>query len=694
MQLHQRHQCGTGRRPEPVCLECGMAATRPQRLRALARLAARAAAECGDEPQKNPAMVAILSRKSLVVEGNGGLSVPVPFSEIAYAPISQDLQSFVIALAPASAPSVDADQRAAAGRGIAVWLLVLEGGKAALRRQLCAFGECGVVRGDLPEEFSLADKPFAGGSSATVYEARALHAPHNGGPIEGRVAAKVISMDTDAHKQRRAAKPHDEVALLLVAQGHPNIIRFRGVYFCGVEEEDEPNADGVAEVPRGRSCQVVFTDLCPKGDLHDRVVLKGAYVEAEAVQIATDLLSALAHLHDLGVVHRDVKPANVLLGADGRPILTDFGIAARLEDAEAMRVRCGTPGYMAPEILMGLPYGKKVDTFGAGVVLYYSLVASTPFINGPEFDVDSTVKATIKCDVVFPTHRVVTAQMKQYIRIILTKEAEDRPTAKSAIQISKLLSVVPAGKPAAAHDTTGGRSWEVAVHQEVGPSVPNEKEAEDSASEVENLLKYSRRSSPAPASARSPQPPAPQAPPPPGRAGGLSFRHFSRARGAQKQGEGKAASEANAEEWKHGLSVPSRSSSSGVFSKPAMSSCSTDMDELLVDGSSPLTPVSQSDGSGSGSFGFGVFGASGSSASRSPSGSRCSSPTRSPASSPGPWVGPLRRLLMSQTGSSSAERRTEASKAPPAASEKPAPAALITSMNPSFLRRRSKDQGQ
>merc|ERR1719469_1449026 len=105
-------------------------------------------------------------------------------------------------------------------------------------------------------------------------------------------------------------------------------------------------------------------EWCKHGDLHDRVSKQGPCDDGEAAQIMRGILRALSHVHDLGLVHRDVKPENIMIaeGPDGcRPLLGDFGIAAGLADDLAMSARCGSPGYVAPEVLEGKRYDCKVD---------------------------------------------------------------------------------------------------------------------------------------------------------------------------------------------------------------------------------------------------------------------------------------------------------------------------------------------
>lgn len=101
----------------------------------------------------------------------------------------------------------------------------------------------------------------------------------------------------------------------------------------------------------------------------------------QVVALGAALLSALETAHQAGFVHHDIKPANILLGSDGSIKFTDFGISELLTTAhqEQGDVVCGTPGYLAPETLIGEPYTAKSDLFAMGVVLYQCVTGERPF---------------------------------------------------------------------------------------------------------------------------------------------------------------------------------------------------------------------------------------------------------------------------------------------------------------------------
>ena len=114
-------------------------------------------------------------------------------------------------------------------------------------------------------------------------------------------------------------------------------------------------------------------ELLNGGELFNKITKKTHYSEKEACTLMKKLLSALDYLHSKGIMHRDLKLENLILKEANNDVdvkIVDFGLATILSSNDWLFKRCGTPGYVAPEILADEKYDQKVDVFSAGVILY------------------------------------------------------------------------------------------------------------------------------------------------------------------------------------------------------------------------------------------------------------------------------------------------------------------------------------
>jgi calcium/calmodulin-dependent protein kinase I len=145
---------------------------------------------------------------------------------------------------------------------------------------------------------------------------------------------------------------------------HPNIIKLFSVY----DEKKKMN---------------LVMELVTGGELFDRIVDSGHFSEKDAAETSHKLISAIKYMHAQGVVHRDLKPENMLMTdstKDAEVKITDFGLS-KINDERStlMKTPCGTPGYIAPEMLHLKGYGSEVDLWSAGVIVYILLCGFPPF---------------------------------------------------------------------------------------------------------------------------------------------------------------------------------------------------------------------------------------------------------------------------------------------------------------------------
>lgn len=199
----------------------------------------------------------------------------------------------------------------------------------------------------------------------------------------------------------------------------------------------------------GKSYMVL--DYMDGGDLLDDLIDKKCYPEQRARQVTGSILEAVRHIHRCGIVHRDLKPENVLLDSCGGVKIADFDLAVQISSTESddeedrslpqhqnfLRTRCGTSGYMAPEILRREPYGKAVDIWSVGVILFIMLGGYHPFGNLKEGKTDELVLRGLY-EFYEPYWCHVSAEAKIFITELFALQPSGRPTASESLQSSWL----------------------------------------------------------------------------------------------------------------------------------------------------------------------------------------------------------------------------------------------------------------
>eukprot|EP00931_Biecheleriopsis_adriatica_P077500 TRINITY_DN51050_c0_g1_i1.p1 TRINITY_DN51050_c0_g1~~TRINITY_DN51050_c0_g1_i1.p1 ORF type:complete len:698 (+),score=138.91 TRINITY_DN51050_c0_g1_i1:46-2139(+) len=281
----------------------------------------------------------------------------------------------------------------------------------------------GCIRTDFDEVIKV-EKTLAQGSASVIL--KGTFKDREAGASAG-LAIKRLRRDADGKAVKR------EVDMLIRVQGHPCIIGFRGIFIS-------PREDQVT----GQVWSLVV-DFHSMGDLFDYTKARGGLDIFKAASILRDVLSALCHLARLNIFHRDVKPENVLVRADGPALLCDFGIAVLLNDKAAMANNVYTRGYASPEMVEGTASSASNDVFGAGCTFHFMLTRQLPFFDpNPE----KMAKLRKSCRLTFshPVLTTLTQASRDLLQGMLNREPF-RLTAVQALQHPGLVCTVEGKDP-------------------------------------------------------------------------------------------------------------------------------------------------------------------------------------------------------------------------------------------------------
>ncbi|XP_041430241.1 calcium/calmodulin-dependent protein kinase type II delta chain isoform X19 [Xenopus laevis] len=228
-------------------------------------------------------------------------------------------------------------------------------------------------------------------------------------------AAKIINTKKLSARDHQKLEREAKICRLLK---HPNIVRLH---------------DSISE----EGFHYLVFDLVTGGELFEDIVAREYYSEADASHCIQQILEAVLHCHQMGVVHRDLKPENLLLASKlkGAAVkLADFGLAIEVQgDQQAWFGFAGTPGYLSPEVLRKDPYGKPVDMWACGVILYILLVGYPPFWDEDQHRLYQQIKAGAY-DFPSPEWDTVTPEAKDLINKMLTINPAKRINATEALR--------------------------------------------------------------------------------------------------------------------------------------------------------------------------------------------------------------------------------------------------------------------
>ncbi|GAA5798227.1 hypothetical protein HPULCUR_003627 [Helicostylum pulchrum] len=185
-----------------------------------------------------------------------------------------------------------------------------------------------------------------------------------------------------------------------------------------------------------------FESSATGGELFDRLFERGKFSEKDAVQVIKSVLKGLEYLHSHDIVHRDMKPENLLFKtpeSNADLVICDFGIAKTNSKTSALETVCGSPGYVAPEVLTQKGYGSAIDMWAIGVITYTLLCGYQPFQAEDQVElVDEITNA--RYDFHERYWRNISIEAKDFIRALLTLDDKKRLTATQAMKHTWMTS--------------------------------------------------------------------------------------------------------------------------------------------------------------------------------------------------------------------------------------------------------------
>lgn len=211
----------------------------------------------------------------------------------------------------------------------------------------------------------------------------------------------------------------------------------------------------------------MILDYINGGELFFHLKKEGRFAESRVKLYAAEIVCALAHLHSLDIVYRDLKPENILLDSDGHICITDFGLSKKLETEAGTHTFCGTPEYLAPEVLKGHGHGIAVDWWSLGTLLFEMMTGLPPFYAQ---NVNVMYQKILSGELRFPNY--ISEDAKSLLDGLLTRDPAMRLGTKGGDEVK-------------AHPWFGDIEWDRLIRKEIEPPFKPKVRSIDDTSQID-----------------------------------------------------------------------------------------------------------------------------------------------------------------------------------------------------------------
>jgi len=211
----------------------------------------------------------------------------------------------------------------------------------------------------------------------------------------------------------------------------------------------------------------MILDYINGGELFFHLKKEGRFAESRVKMYAAEIVCALAHLHSLDIVYRDLKPENILLDSDGHICITDFGLSKKLEADGGTHTFCGTPEYLAPEVLKGHGHGIAVDWWSLGTLLFEMMTGLPPFYAQ---NVNVMYQKILSGELRFPNY--ISEEAKSLLEGLLTRDPALRLGTKGGDEVK-------------GHPWFADVEWEKLIRKEIEPTFKPKVRSVDDTSQID-----------------------------------------------------------------------------------------------------------------------------------------------------------------------------------------------------------------